>query len=323
MIKIVALDAILRAARAMRFGIDLGGTKTEIIAIEDNGRERLRERVPTPVRSYGEVVGAIVNLVHMAEARLECCGAVGMAIPGTISARTGLVKNANSTVLIGHALDRDLEAALNRTVRIANDANCFTLSEATDGAAAGLNVVFGIIAGTGIGGGICVGGRLLEGPHRIGGEWGHNPLPAASTDEIPGPACYCGRRGCIETWVSGPALAREYNSRTGRSLSAAEINQAAAAGDPVARVVMERFFDRFARAIASVVNILDPDAIVLGGGLSNLPGLADELAGRAEAYAFMPETPALIVKNAFGDSSGVRGAAWLWRPDELPLALPR
>jgi fructokinase len=246
-----------------------------------------------------------------------------VAIPGTLSPRTGLVKNANSTALIGHALDQDLAVALGRPIRIANDANCFTLSEATDGAAAGANVVFGIIAGTGIGGGICTGGRLAEGAHRIAGEWGHNPLPAPRDDELPGPPCYCGKQGCIETWVSGPALARDFARRTGRALSAAEIDQVARGGDAAARETMADFFDRFARAIASVVNILDPDVIVLGGGLSNLSALPGELARRAQNYAFMPEAPTRIVKNAFGDSSGVRGAAWLWRPEELSIALPR
>jgi fructokinase len=305
----------------MRLGIDVGGTKTEIIAIGDDGREALRERVPTPVHSYGEIVSTIAALVQTAEERLDVRGSVGLAIPGTLSARTGLVKNANSTALIGHALDRDLATVLGRPVRVANDANCFTLSEATDGAAAGCNVVFGIIAGTGIGGGVCVGGRLIEGAHRIAGEWGHNPLPDPKPEEIAGPACYCGRRGCIETWISGPALARDFERRTGRSLPVAEIDRAAQAGNRVAKDVMDDFLDRFARAIASVVNVLDPDAIVLGGGLSNLPRLADELACRAEAYAFMPEGQTLIRKNVFGDSSGVRGAAWLWRPEEAALAL--
>lgn len=307
----------------MRLGIDLGGTKTEIRAIGDDGEERLRERVPTPVHSYDEIVNAITALVHAAEERLGCRGSVGIAIPGTLSARTGLVKNANSTVLNGSPLDRDLETALKRPVRMANDANCFTLSEAIDGAAAGRNVVFGVIAGTGVGGGVCVSGRLLEGPHRIAGEWGHNPLPGPRLDELPGPPCYCGRSGCIETWISGPALARDFSRRTGRSLPAADIHRLASTGDTAAMEVMEDFFDRFARAIGSVINILDPDAVVLGGGLSNIPGLADEVARRAEAYAFMPETPTLIVKNAFGDSSGVRGAAWLWRLEEVPSALPR
>jgi fructokinase len=307
----------------MRLGIDLGGTKTEIIALGNEGRERLRARVPTPSNSYGEIVNVICNLVRDAEARLDSKGSVGVAIPGTLSARTGFVKNANSTALIGHALDKDLETALGRPLRVANDANCFTLSEATDGAAAGAHVVFGIIAGTGIGGGICVGGRLIEGAHRIAGEWGHNPLPAPKSDELPGPRCYCGKYGCIETWVSGPALARDFTRRSGRTLTAAEIDMAARDGDATAKETMNDFFDRFARAIASVVNVLDPDVIVLGGGLSNLRDLPDELARRAERYAFMPETPTRIVKNAFGDSSGVRGAAWLWRPEEVRSALPR
>lgn len=307
----------------MRLGIDLGGTKTEILALGDDGREWLRERVATPVHSYDEILAAITMLVHTAEARLQTRGSVGVAIPGTISARTGLVKNANSVVLNGHRLDRDLETALKRPIRMANDANCFALSEATDGAAAGRDVVFGIIAGTGVGGGLCVGSRLLEGPHKIAGEWGHNPLPAPRADELPGPPCYCGRRGCIESWISGPALARDFENRTGRSIPAAEIHRMAARGDPAATKTMEDFLDRFARAVASVINILDPDAIVLGGGLSNLSGLPDEIARRSEAYAFMPETPTRVVKNAFGDSSGVRGAAWLWRPEEAALALPR
>ncbi|HEX3432387.1 MAG TPA: ROK family protein [Rhizomicrobium sp.] len=307
----------------MRFGIDLGGTKIEIIAIGDDGREILRERVPTPSDGYDDVVAAIANLVRTAEERLKVRGSVGVAIPGTLSAHTGLVKNANSTVLIGHPLNCDLASALERPIRVANDANCFTLSEAADGAAANCNVVFGIIAGTGIGGGVCVGGRLIEGAHRLAGEWGHNPLPGARPEEIPGPDCYCGRRGCIETWVSGPALARDFNRRTGSSLSPAQIHQVAATGDAAAKDVLENFLDRFARAVGSVINILDPDVIVLGGGLSNLPGLAYELGMRGETYAFMPEAPTRIVKNAFGDSSGVRGAAWLWRPDELPMALPR
>ena len=306
----------------MRLGIDLGGTKTEIVAIGDDGREWLRERVPTPVHSYGEIVTAIATLVQTTEKRLNTCGSVGVAIPGTISARSGFVKNANSTVLNGHPLDRDLEKVLKRPIRMANDANCFTLSEATDGAAAGRNVVFGVIAGTGVGGGICVGGRLLEGPHGIAGEWGHNPLPAPRADELPGPPCYCGRSGCIENWISGPALARDFNQRTGRLLQAPEIHRVAGEGDSAAIEVMEDFFDRFARAIGSVINILDPDAVVLGGGLSNLPGLADEIARRSESYAFMPEAPAPIVRNTFGDSSGVRGAAWLWRSEEVPSALP-
>ena len=305
----------------MRLGIDLGGTKTEIIAIDEDGRQRLRERVATPASRYDDVVIVIRDLVCMAEQQLGRRGSVGLAIPGTLSARNGLIKNANSTILNGHAIDRDLKEALGRPLRVANDANCFALSEATDGAASGSNVVFGVIAGTGVGGGVCVGGRLVEGPHRIAGEWGHNPLPDPRPDELPGPACYCGRTGCIETWISGPALARDFHRRTGRSLSAVEINQSAVAGDDAAQRAMQDFLDRFARSIATVINILDPDAIVLGGGLSNLPGLAGQLARVAEAYAFMPEGPPSIRKNVHGDSSGVRGAAWLWRPEELSQAL--
>jgi fructokinase len=301
----------------MRLGIDLGGTKIEIVALDPDGRVRLRERVATP-SGYEAVLRAIHDLVVSAEAKLGSRGTLGVAIPGALSARTGLVKNANSTALIGHPIDKDLAALLDRPVRVANDANCFALSEATDGAAKNGRVVFGIIAGTGIGGGICVGGRLIEGAHLIAGEWGHNPLPAPRPDEMAGEDCYCGRAGCIETWISGPTLARQFAERTGRTIQAAQIAQAAAAGDKDAAVVMEDFYDRFARAIASVVNILDPDVIVLGGGLSNIATLTEELPPRVQCYAFTPETPTRIVRNLHGDSSGVRGAAWLWREDEMP-----
>jgi fructokinase len=213
--------------------------------------------------------------------------------------------------LIGHPLDHDLARALDRPVRLANDANCFALSEATDGAAAGKDVVFGIIAGTGVGGGVCIGGRVIGGAHGIAGEWGHNPLPRPRADELPGPTCYCGRTGCIEAWCSGPSLEREFAAATGRTLDAAAI---AASDDDAARALMERFLDRFARSIATIVNILDPDAIVIGGGLSNIPALYAELPGRVERYAFTTEAPPVIVKNVHGDSSGVRGAAWLWPP---------
>lgn len=307
----------------MRFGVDLGGTKIEIIGIESGGREVLRERVATPVSGYHDVIAAIAGLVRMAEERLGRNGSVGVAIPGALGVRTGLVKNANSTALIGHPIDRDLAAILGRPVRVANDANCFALSEATDGAAADADVVFGIIAGTGVGGGVCVGKRLIEGAHRVAGEWGHNPLPAPRADERDGAPCYCGRSGCIENWISGPAFAKDFTRRTGRSLAAAEIAHAAEAGDETARAVMEDFFDRFARSVALLVNILDPDAIVLGGGLSNIPALVRELPPRVERYAFMPEGTTRIVKNRHGDSSGVRGAAWLWREDEAAAAMPK
>ena len=299
----------------MRYGIDLGGTKIEIVALDADGQVRLRERVATP-SGYDAILGTICGLVVSAEAKLGSRGTLGVAIPGALSARTGFVKNANSTALIGHPIDRDLAEMLGRPVRVANDANCFALSEATDGAAAKARIVFGIIAGTGIGGGVCVDGRLIEGAHLIAGEWGHNPLPAPRPDEMTGAECYCGRRGCIETWISGPALARRFTEQTGRHLLAPEIARTAVEGDPAAAAAMEDFYDRFARAIASVVNILDPDVVVLGGGLSNIAGLAEELPLRVESYSFTPESPTRIVKNLHGDSSGVRGAAWLWREDE-------
>jgi fructokinase len=297
----------------MRLGIDLGGTKIEIIALGDGGKELIRRRVNTPKDSYDTVVAAMRDLVTGVESELGVRGTVGIAIPGTISPITGLVKNANTTRLIGHPLDKYLGAALGREVRVANDANCFALSEATDGAAAGCDIVFGIIAGTGVGGGVCVGGRVLTGAHAIAGEWGHNPLPRPSVEEVQNaPACYCGRSGCIESWCSGPALSRQYKQSTGKDLTAIEIAAAAKAGDANAQVLVEDFLDRFARAISTLVNILDPDAIVIGGGLSNMGILYSELPARVEQYAFSPQGPTAILKNRHGDSSGVRGAAWLW-----------
>lgn len=297
----------------MRIGIDLGGTKTEIAVLDEGGRERLRRRVATPQADYDTVIRAMRDLVAGAESELGIRATVGVAIPGTISPVTGLVKNANATRLIGHPLDKDLGAALDRAVRVANDANCFALSEATDGAAKGREIVFGIIAGTGVGGGVCVGGRVLTGAHAIAGEWGHNPLPAPRGDEIAlAPTCHCGRTGCIEAWCSGPALMAQFERRTGRKLIATEIAAEAASGSEEARQVFEAYLDRFARAIAGVVNILDPDAIVIGGGLSKIDALYAELPARVEHYAFSPQGPSLIVQNHHGDSSGVRGAAWLW-----------
>jgi fructokinase len=285
--------------------------------LENGGSELLRERVPTPRESYEEAVRAIVGLVFGAESKLGRKGSVGIAIPGCISRVTGLVKNANSTNLIGHPLDKDLEAALARKVRIENDANCFALSEASDGAAAGTETVFGIIAGTGVGGGICARGKVLTGAHSIAGEWGHNPLPSPDVHEIEhAPLCYCGKRGCIETWCSGPALSSRYHKRTGRKLALPEIVEAARRGEDAALTTLESFYDRFARAIAGLVNILDPDVVVLGGGVSNIDELYTELPARVAGYAFTPEGPIKIVKNMHGDSSGVRGAAWLWGEDE-------
>lgn len=306
----------------MRFGIDLGGSKIEIAGLEKDGTIVLRERVPTPHSGYDETIRAISELVLSSEAKLGRQGTVGVAIPGALSLKTGLVKNANSTRLIGHPLDKDLGKAIGRAVRVANDANCFTLSEATDGAAAKKTIVFGIIAGTGVGGGICVDGKVLTGAHAITGEWGHNPLPSPRPDELPGPPCYCGKNGCIESWCSGPALEKQFEKRTGRKLRAHEIDEAAAGGDKDASAVIADWMDRFARAIASIVNILDPHAIVVGGGLSNIDAIYREMSARVERYSFTPEGQTNIVKNMHGDSSGVRGAAWLWREDERAQGLP-
>ena len=301
----------------MRIGVDLGGTKIEIAALDAGGRELLRKRAITPKTAYSDIVGAITALVREVEDKLGTRGTVGLAIPGALSPVSGLVKNANTTKLIGHALDRDLERALGRKVRVANDANCFAVSEAHDGAAAGCDVVFGIIAGTGIGGGVCVSGRPLLGAHAIAGEWGHNPLPWPTVEEVQSaPACYCGKRGCIESWLSGPAIARLFAEATGRTLAAPEIAAAATQGDMDASKAMDAVHGRLARAIASIVNVLDPDAIVIGGGLSNIESLYRDLAPRIQDFAFCPEGPTRILKNKHGDSSGVRGAAWLWREDE-------
>ncbi len=287
----------------MRLGVDLGGTKTEIAAL-DGTREVLRRRVATP-RDYDGTIAAIRNLV--AQSGVEA--PVGIGIPGTETA-DGTIKNANSTWLNGRPLRADLEAALGRKVRLANDANCFALSEATDGAAAGARVVFGVIAGTGVGGGVVVDGKVIGGAHGVGGEWGHIPLPAPSAEELrDAPPCYCGKRGCLEVWCSGPGLAADFHRVTGRTMSAEEIGVSA---DPDAIAAMTRQIDRLARGLATVVNILDPDVIVLGGGLSNVARLHDELPPLVEKYGFTLGGPPRIVRNKHGDSSGVRGAAWLW-----------
>jgi fructokinase len=296
----------------MRIGIDLGGTKIEGVALDDEGNELGRERVATPRGEYDGTIATIAGVVAALERRFGGPASVGIGIPGAISPVTGLVKNANSTWLNGRAFDRDLERGLNRPIRLANDANCFALSEATDGAAAGSGVVFGVILGTGVGGGIVVNGRILEGAHRIAGEWGHNPLPAPHDDERPGPACYCGRHGCIETFLSGPGWAADTSRRTGRQADAMSLADLAVKGDALAREALTRYVDRLARSLATVINVIDPDSIVLGGGLSNIAPLYEEVPARWGAHVFSDVVTTRLVRAAHGDSSGVRGAAWLW-----------
>jgi fructokinase len=295
--------------KGLRFGIDLGGTKTEILALDQSGATALRRRIATP-RDYDSLLHAIAEMVAGAEAELGIHGTVGVAIPGSESFGTSLIKNANTTYLIGRPLRHDLERVLARPVRLANDANCFALSEASDGAAKGAGTVFGVIAGTGVGGGVVVDGKVLGGAHGIGGEWGHIPLPAPSLDEVNNaPPCYCGKRGCLEVWCSGPGLAADFRRTTGHDATAEEI---AASDGAEERAAMDRLVDRFARAMATMVNILDPDVIVLGGGLSNVPRLYRDLPPLVEKYGFNLGGEPRIVKNMHGDSSGVRGAAWLW-----------
>lgn len=293
---------------SLRLGIDLGGTKTEILALGPGGTEQFRKRVPT-VRDYDGTLTLLAELVREAEQQTGQRGSLGMAIPGCETAN-GTIKNANSTWLNGRPLRADLEARLGRPVRLANDANCFALSEASDGAAASAGVVFGVIAGTGLGGGVVVHGRVLGGAHGVTGEWGHIPLPSPTQDEwATAPDCYCGRRGCMETWCSGPALAADFRRATGRDAGTADIAGAQGQEEVAA---MDRWLDRLARGLAAVVNILDPDVIVMGGGLSNIARLYDDLPPLVETYAFTLGSPPRIVKNRHGDSSGVRGAAWLW-----------
>ena len=292
----------------MRIGIDLGGTKIEGIAIAGDGHERLRRRIASPRGDYARTISAVAGLVREIEREIGEAGSVGVGIPGTVSPATGLIKNSNSTWLNGQALAEDLSRLLDRPVRFANDANCFALSEATDGAAAGARVVFGVIIGTGTGGGVVIDRQVLVGANAIGGEWGHNPLPAAQGAESPGPACYCGRRGCIETFLSGPALARDH----GPDVTAEEVAARAASGDLLATAAIARYEDRMARALGSVINLLDPDVIVLGGGLSNIDRLYVNVPRLWSAYIFSDAVVTRLVRAMHGDSSGVRGAAWLW-----------
>jgi fructokinase len=298
----------------MRIGIDLGGTKIEALAIDRDGNELLRYRVPTPREDYAGTIAAMVGIVQRIERETGAVGTVGAGIPGSVSRRTGLVKNANSTWLNGMPFDRDLSAAMGREVRVANDANCLAVSEATDGAAAGQGVVFAVILGTGCGGGVALKGQVHAGVNGVGGEWGHNPLPWASGYEVPGPPCYCGKRGCLETWLSGTGLARDFLEVTGRQMRGPDIMAACDAGDADAVAAVGRLEDRLARALASVINILDPDVFVFGGGLSKAERIYRELPRLLPKYVFGGEAETLLVQAKYGDSSGVRGAAWLW-PD--------
>jgi fructokinase len=327
-------------AHALSLGIDLGGTKIELIALDASGQERLRRRIPTPQNDYAATVAAIAELVHDAEGELKQSGMVGIGTPGARSPASGRMKNANSTCLNGQPLQQDIERALGRPVRTANDANCLALSEATDGAAAGAAVVFGVILGTGVGGGIVVNGQVLTGANAIAGEWGHSPLPyfqfahsqadRASTGLHPAtgealihpwpspreldaaPACYCGKKGCIETWLSGPALAADHVRYGGEDLPAHEIAQLAQAGYGPCSATLARYEERLARALAGVINLLDPDVIVLGGGLSNIRRLYDTVPRLWPRYVFSDRVDTRLVAPKYGDSSGVRGAARLW-----------
>ncbi|MGE3067544.1 MAG: ROK family protein [Hyphomicrobiaceae bacterium] len=296
-----------------RIGIDLGGTKIAGILLGEGNRVIAEARVPAPQSDYAATLDAIAAMV----ARLDRSSAgsvpsVGIGMPGSIAPATGLVQNANSTWLNGRPLKHDLDSRLARPVRLANDANCFALSEAVDGAGQGARSVFGVILGTGCGGGLVHGGRLIDGPRAIGGEWGHNPLPWATGDEHPGPPCWCGRRGCMEAWVSGPALARDHVAAGGAFLAADAIAAAATAGDAAAAATLARHASRLARGLAHVVNIFDPDVIVLGGGLSQLAHLYRDLPDLMRPHIFAASADVVIRSPRWGDAGGVRGAAWLW-----------
>jgi fructokinase len=303
----------------LAIGIDLGGTKIEVVAMDGAGRELVRRRRPTPRDDYGATLDAIAGLVEGAERELLGEGGagratVGVSHPGALSPATGLMKNSNSTWLNGRSFDADLTARLGRPAAFANDANCLALSEATDGAGAGADVVFAVILGTGVGGGVVVGGRVLAGPNAIAGEWGHNPLPWPRDDERPGPRCYCGLDGCVETWLSGPGLAADHARVAGEAgVAAPEIVARAEAGDPAAAASLERYEDRLARGLATIMNVLDPEVIVLAGGLSNVRRLYADVPRLWDRYAFTDTVRTKLRPPVHGDSTGVRGAAWLGR----------
>lgn len=294
----------------MQIGVDVGGTKIEVVALGQDGTELFRRRVDTP-RNYAGTLAAVVALVTDAEEATGRRGTVGVGIPGTISPVSERVKNANSTWLIGHCLDADLAARLCRPVAVMNDANCFALSEAIDGAGQGHGIVFGVILGTGVGGGIVIDGHVLEGPQRIAGEWGHNPLPWSGDPVAERPPCYCGRTGCIETYLSGPGMSRDHAAASGHELTPIEIIEQSARGEASALATLTRYVDRLGMALATVVNILDPGVIVLGGGMSNIPDLADRAERVLFTHLFTDQPTTRVRSNVHGDSSGVRGAAWL------------
>lgn len=296
----------------MRIGIDLGGTKIEIIALDETGKELARKRVATPQGDYPGILNAIVRLIENIEATTRQQGTIGIGTPGALSPASGLMRNSNSVCLNGQPVKKDLEKILQRPLHMANDANCFALSEATDGAAKGAAVVFGVIVGTGTGAGIVVNQQVLTGPNAIAGEWGHNPLPWPQDNERPGPECYCGKRGCIETFLAGPGFERDYKLVTGASLVASEIVSRAQAGDLQAEQCLQRYEDRMARSLAHIINILDPDVIVLGGGMSNVQRLYKNVPAIWGKYVFSDVVLTRLVPPRYGDSSGVRGAAWLW-----------
>ena len=296
----------------MRIGIDLGGTKTEILALGDDDRTLLRRRVPTPASSAEAIVATIAQLVADAEAELGQGGTVGLATPGSLSPKTGVLRGSNTVVLNGRRLADELATALAREVRIANDANCFALSEAIDGAAAGAGIVFGVIVGTGCGGGLVIDGRIVNGAHAIAGEWGHNPLPWPTDAERPGPTCWCGKTGCIETWISGPGLLADHRRHGHEAADVPAIVAAAQGGASAAVATLQRHADRFARALATVIDVVDPHVVVLGGGISNVASLYRELPARLATWVFADEVHTRIVPPVHGDSSGVRGAARLW-----------
>ena len=299
----------------IRIGVDLGGTKVEVIAIDRDGKELMRERLPTPENDYQQTLQVITALITSAETTLGVSASsttVGVATPGALSAVTGRLKNSNSVCLNNQPIQQDLEALLKKSVRISNDANCFALSEASDGNAMGASVVFGVIVGTGTGAGIIVNGKLLSGVNAIAGEWGHNPIPWPNETELPGPVCYCGKRGCIETFLSGPGLRRDLKTVSGCDDDAKSMVNKSEQGDAACEAALQRYEDRMARALAHVINILDPDVIVLGGGMSNIKRLYKNVPGIWGQYVFSDRVDTKLLPAKHGDSSGVRGAAWLW-----------